>query len=622
MEAFLSFGFLTPSLLLGIPLATAVLMYAYRKRGMGRRQVVASVMILRRLKTTLAARQKFVPPPRFFWELFLLALLGLAAAGLYQRGPRERVAIVLDNSLSMSASTGDRPRFEAAIEDIRGFLEAIGGGARVGLFITTPALTQIGQRLLSPEEAQREVEAVQIAYGADSLQSALTKVVQDTQFDRVVAWSDKKLASPNSRVEVRAPEVARGSNIALREISVQSRPERGVIVIAEVAAFTTGEAAVAVHLTGYKEVAGAVSGVKLAEKQVAVPAGGSARVEFPQESEIFSAYGVRIEGSSRVGEESLDVVPGDNLGFVTTSTGGNLVTVVSADAQAAGSLRALPAVTLKFLSPEQYRASPPTDGIALFHRTVPESLPPTNSLFILPPPGSQLAGTVVQNGPVAITRWEEEHPVLRYLNLPLLRLKALVPLQRPAWAEEIIASSSGTAAFAGEYAGHRYVALGFDLLPFGGRQDPLSSVLLLNAIKWLSGAALSAGYETVPYRIPTVQRLGAKEPQEARYVASAAPQGIKEEGGERIAPVPGLLALGNEGQRTIRAVNFFSDDESNSTTPTSVDIPEYPAPANTTEAGKKSWVDLLVWLVLGLLTVEILLGATSTRSNRAARGSV
>jgi hypothetical protein len=198
----------------------------------------------------------------------------------------------------------------------------------------------------------------------------------------------------------------------------------------------------------------------------------------------------------------------------------------------------------------------------------------------------------------------------------------LVPLQRPAWAEEIIASSSGTAAFAGEYAGHRYVALGFDLLPFGGRQDPLSSVLLLNAIKWLSGAALSAGYETVPYRIPTVQRLGAKEPQEARYVAAAAPQGIKEEGGERIAPVPGLLALGNEGQRTIRAVNFFSDDESNSTTPTSVDIPEYPAPANTTEAGKKSWVDLLVWLVLGLLTAEILLGATSTRSNRAARGSV
>lgn len=622
MEALLSFGFMTPSLLLGIPLAAAVLIYAYRRRGMGRRQVVASVFILRRLKTTLAARQKFVPPPRFFWELFLLALLGLAAAGLYQRGPQERVAIVLDNSLSMSASTGDRPRFEVAIEDIRGFLEALGSGTHVGLFITTPALAQIGQRLLTADEAQRELGSVQIGYGPDSLQSALTKVVQDAQFERVVAWSDKKLASPNSRVEVRAPGVARGSNIAVREMSVESRPERGAMVVAEVAAFTTREAAIAVHLTGYKEVAGSISGVKLAEKQVAVAAGGSARVEFPQGSDMFSAYGVRIEGSSRVGEESLDVVPGDNLGFATTSTGGNLVTVVSSDVEAAGSLRALPAVTLKFLSPEQYQATSLTDGIALFHRMVPESLPQNNSLFILPPPGSQLAGTVVQNGPVAITRWQEEHPVLRYLNLPLLKLKALVPLQRPAWAEEIIASSAGTSAFAGEYSGHRYVALGFDLLPFGGRQDPLSSVLLLNAIKWLSGAALSAGYETVPYRIPTVQRLGAKEPQEARYVAAAAPQGIKEEGAERIAPVPGLLALGNEGQRTIRAVNFFSDEESNSTTTASVDIPEYPAPANTTEAGKNSWIDLLVWLVLGLLMAELLLGATSKRSKRAARVGV
>jgi hypothetical protein len=397
--------------------------------------------------------------------------------------------------------------------------------------------------------------------------------------------------------------VSKVSNVALQEIAIDTRAEHGAAVVAQISAFTDRDATVAAHLTGFREVAGAVTGVKLAEKQIGIPAGGSARVDFPVSAEM-AAYSVKIEPSSRAGEENLDALLEDDLAFVSASEGGSQLTVVTSAPQAAESLQRLPAVSLSFITPEQYQASPPSGGVALFHRTVPADLPAINSVFILPPPGSQLGGELVRGQAIPITRWREGHPLLSYLNIPLLNLKTLVPLQRPGWAEELIASSYGTVAFAGEYGGHRYVALGFDLLPFGGRRDALGSVLLLNILKWLSGATLSAGYEVAPYRIPTSDGSAPGIIREARYIAAASPQGLEGKGAERVAPVPGLLSLGSAAKRSVRAVDFFSDEESNTRNLPTIDVPESIPPTEPSERGADSLMHILVWLVLGVLAVE------------------
>ena len=620
--AFSALGFTAPYLLASIPLGAAILVYAYRKRGVGRRQVVASLLILRRLQTTLSARQKFVPPVRFFIELLAVLLLGLAAAGVHREAPQERIALVVDNSLGMAARVGNESRFAAALQDLRTFLESAPDRTRVGLYITSPVLTQRGAGLLTPSQALKEVEAVQVAYGADALQSALTKVTQEVEYDRVVAWSDKTLEAPHARLQVRAPGVARGSNIAVQNIAVERRADRGVMVVFDIAAFTTREATVAVHLTGFREVAGSLSGVKLAEQQVSIPASRSIRVEFPVETRSMAAFSVRIEPTSRATDESFDVLQEDNIGFVTAAEGGNRLTVVTTDLQAAQSLGVVPAITVSVSTPEQYAAQPVVTGVALFHRTVPPALPAVNSLFVLPPPGSQLGGALVQGSPILITRWKEGHPLLRYLTIPVITLKSLVPLRRPAWAEEIITSTDGTVAFAGEYAGHRYVALGFDLLPFGGRRDPLSSVLLLNILKWLSGATLSSGYELVPHRIPAAEKPGGSTVQDVRYVVAATPQGIEDVGGDRIAPVPGLITLGAAGKRTVRALDFFSDEESNTLSLHTVDVPASPTTSAVAQRGVESLADFLVVVVLGVLAAEGVWALMRARTASRAGGRI
>lgn len=604
IESLTAIGFATPYALLTVPFAASVLVYAYRKRGRGHREVVASVLILRKLKTTLSARQKFVPPPRFFVELLLVALLGLAAAGAYRQAPQERIALVLDNSLGMAARVGGESRLEAAKTDLRSFIESLSANTRLGLFATSPLFHQVGQGLLTPGGVLQELEAIQIAYGPDALQGVLGKLTQDPDFDRVVAWSDKALDAPRARLQVRSAGLGKAANVAITEISLDTRSERSAAVVAEIAAFAGREVTVAAHLTGFREVAGTISGVKLAEKQVTVPASGSAQVEFPVDIASNLAFSVRIEPSSRAGDAAVDAILEDDLAFVAPSGGGNQLNVVTASPQSAESLTRLPAISPSFMTPEQYRIAPPREGTLLFHRTVPSEFPPVNSVFMLPPPDSQLGGKLVQGQSIPISRWQEGHPLLSYLNVPLLSLKALVPLQRPGWAEEVVASTYGTVVFAGEYTGHRYVALGFDLLPFGGRRDPLASVLLLNILKWVSGAALSSGYEIAPYRIPTEQAAPSQRPQEVRYVAAAAPQGLEGRGDERVAPVPGLLAIGGTAKRTVRAVDFFSEEESNTWALQTLDIPEIGVVSVIDERGADSLSNTLVWLVLVVLGVE------------------
>ncbi|NDC38389.1 MAG: hypothetical protein EBZ48_10100 [Proteobacteria bacterium] len=516
----------------------------------------------------------------------------------------------------MGARRAGESRFEAAKSDARSVLEGLSSAAQVGLFVASPQLHQVGAELLTPEAALLELETVQLAYAPDGLQNALTKLTQDTRFDRVVAFSDKTLSAPHARLQVRTPGVAKSANIALQEVSVESRPDGSAAVTAEIAAFSTRDATVAVHLTRFSETAGSFSGAKLAERQVVVPARGAARVELPVNLPAGSAFSVRIEPSSRAGEEDLNAIAEDDLAFVTASGGGNQLTVITVNPQVAESLRRLPAIAPVFMTPGQYSDSPPTDGIALFHRTVPDQLPGVNSLFVLPPPGSMLGGALVQGDTIAVSRWQDGHPLLRYLNTPLLSLRTLVPLRRPAWAEEIITSTEGTAAFAGEYAGHRYVGLGFELLPYGGRRDPLGSVLLLNALKWLSGSSLSAGYEVAPYRIPIVERSG-QPLREVRYIAATAPRGLEGRGEERIAPVPGLLALGASGARSLRAINFFSEEESNTMILHSLEVPEGLVSATTVERGVQPLSDTLVWFVLGVLVCEGVALLWSVRRARA-----
>ena len=102
----LQFGYLLGG---AVALLSPLLVLAYLRQDRARRKVVSSVLILKEIAARPRRRRRFVPPPRFFFELLCLLLLALAATLPARRDERERVAVVVDTSLSMRAFDAKAP---------------------------------------------------------------------------------------------------------------------------------------------------------------------------------------------------------------------------------------------------------------------------------------------------------------------------------------------------------------------------------------------------------------------------------------------------------------------------------------------------------------------------------
>ena len=98
---------------------------------------------------------------------------------------------------------------------------------------------------------------------------------------------------------------------------------------------------------------------------------------------------------------------------------------------------------------------------------------------------------------VSVTSWLESHPLTVYADLHSLVFRRLVTFNEPDWSVPIIGTTNGVAAFAGELKGNKYVALGFEIFPFEGKKAATTSIVTLNAFKWLSGSSLGGGYVSV-----------------------------------------------------------------------------------------------------------------------------
>ena len=114
-------SFLTPFWLLSL-CAVPLLILAYLKRQQSKRYVVSSVLVLRTLSRKVSPKKRFLPPLRFFLELLALLCLTIAAAQPFLDLQGEKIAVLLDNSLSMKAQANSgsaQTRFEVARDSLR-----------------------------------------------------------------------------------------------------------------------------------------------------------------------------------------------------------------------------------------------------------------------------------------------------------------------------------------------------------------------------------------------------------------------------------------------------------------------------------------------------------------------
>jgi hypothetical protein len=264
------------------------------------------------------------------------------------------------------------------------------------------------------------------------------------------------------------------------------------------------------------------------------------------------------------------------------------------------SLRSIAGLSVDVVSPQDYaKQRKDRHRLEIFHYSTPDALPDRNALFILPPTTNILArlGPPLQRP--AISGWRAPHPLTDYVNFSLLRPsygRALIPT---VVAQTVLEGPGGALAFTFEERGFRYAVLGFDPLPYLGRDNLPMSIFTLNLFKWFAGALGSSDKRTG-------ESIGFAPVTAAGFVVTPK--------GERIALRPGISeftatfaqgiyqVLKGAEVETI-AVNFFSPVESDLLHPVPLTLPEEARLGNDKPGFMPLWALLLLGAV-ALLLVE------------------
>ena len=485
------------------------LIYAYLRHGRGPRIEVSSLLILRALAEKASSPKRFSPPLRIIPELLLLLLFVGGASGLYFKGDSGAIAVILDNSISMKATSPTDPLhtsfFALAQNDARATIGRLSSTSRVSLYFTSPASTIIAERPLSPSEASAKIESIYAIDAPDGLRRVLAQVVREGRFERIIVITDKRLSvtfdstlHPAIEVHSLIGDANPPQNIAFTSLSETTSPSGEQAIRASITSYGTEATEVALALS---ELRTDGTTREFAKKSLTLPAHETKSILFPISSESIKLLKGTLSFVGATSEQTAfkknALLADDELYLVRGERGSSFTLYGSLSASELG-LPAIHGYSISALTPDKYTTPQTTShGNLIFHHILPPTLPRASSLFIMPPVGSTLF-SVREGNSGGFTRSLTAHPLLRYLSLTSLTLKSFSTFQVPSWMEVLVSTTAGPVALFGEKDGFRYVAVGFDLLPYEGKSSPTLSIFLLNILSWLSESS-GAQQQHLPY---------------------------------------------------------------------------------------------------------------------------
>lgn len=201
----------------------------------------------------------------------------------------------------------------------------------------------------------------------------------------------------------------------------------------------------------------------------------------------------------------------------------------------------------------------------IFDRIAPPGAPQSGGVMLIGVGLDTLASVGSEIMAPTITSWEDQHPVLRYVNLGAVQLAKARRLTPGPGAVVLARSGEAAVVVAREAPGFRGIAFGWDFLDSDLPMRVGFPVMLTNTIQWL--AQSSGGATTRRERPGAVLRFPAPPGTESADLES--PQG-----GQRINATDGGFTVGactevgpyrlRAGDRTWRwAVDLRSESESN-----------------------------------------------------------
>lgn len=523
---------------------TPLLVLAYLARERPRRVSVSSIMIFRSIGGRAGGR--FGRPKLdwlFFVELLILSLAVLAMAGPFIIESSRQFAVVVDNSVAMQARMADGTvRFAVALDRINIELKEMNDGDHVTVYVTTPAPHPIAATFQSPGAARSAVDrltATDAPADPAALAALLAQLASDTRLNNVIYAGAYPVTPPlPSRLRVYAfdapvPNAALGS-FTLRRDSFTATTLHGRVAVGNYGAspqtFTVTVSA---------------NGRTLAQQRLELQPDEVGAADFPN---------LPLEDTYRADLKPTDDLPVDNVAWATNAAVRSIaVLFVSPSPADANGLQSIPGIKVTARTPDAYT---PDDlaraDVAIFEYAVPKVMPTVNTLLVMPPPEDPIFDFVTSPASKTdVTSWRTTDPITDAVNFRLLNPRVGEFFGVHPWMQAVASGTDGALIIRGERQNHRFIATGFNLFPYLGRENLPMSILTLNMLSYLVGlGSNSAGYRTgQPWIVPAGTET----------IAMPSGRRVGVQSGTVFADVTetGLYQLiGDGGVTTLRAVNL------------------------------------------------------------------
>lgn len=584
----MNLSFLSPlafQLLYALPL----LIVPYLLRKQETEMVVPALFLYQGLPTESRRRLWGWPrlSPLILLQLLLLLLLIAAAARPFLHRQGGKVALVLDTSASMQARAPESSGslFDLAKQQALQALETIPATESVNLFTNAPlpaaAATTPGDRA----QLRAVLPSVTVTDAPDPsdevLSAFFSQLLGEQGFQQVFFFTDRPLAAPASTnaltvVTLGGPQ----SNLAISSFRLERSP------------FLPNEIGATVTVTGADtsgpwmlSVEDAETSNRLASRSFTkAEASGLSFARLP----VATAYRARLE--------VIDGLALDNEAYAVLPPLSEVsVLLVSPSPEVARSLNAIPNLRLERIAPQEYTAAHAARfAFVLFHLTAPDAFPPTNAAFFLPPEGNRLFPLGKSTQRVHVTEWIAAHPLTSYLAFPLFSPTYAQSLRPTGWGQAVIKSTVGPLVLAGEVEGKRYVATGFDALPYLGKRNLPVSIFTLNLLGWLADRAGQP-----PSVLTGSSFTLAGDAASVRF----ADESVLPATGSRVTFLrQGLYNVTEYGVERRIAANLSNAQESHLATPLQLTPLADPTPIAPETTGQPVWP----WLLAGALVLLVL----------------
>ncbi len=478
--------FLAPLGLLFL-LAVPVVVLFYLLRVRFRVLEVSSTYLWERLVRDLAAQDPWQKPHftlLMLFQILLLVLLALALARPVQLVlAQERVfaVLVLDASASMQANDVAPSRFAEARRLASQTIGQLPEGSTVAVIlaklrpeVAVAPTEDAGRALAMLADLKPGSTALDLGAAlrlADALAAGQTKA-------RVDVFTDGAFADaadvPRAAVPTEYHLVGGGgANQAVTAIAARPDPQSGrrYQVFARVRNFGTAAANLTLGIEA--------DGMLVDSRSLTLPASASRDLVFDRLPEGATTIRARLL-------EADDLAVDDSAATVLARPQPTKVLLVSAgNPFLQRALALLPDVELYRVVPTRYGGIGEAQyDLIVFDGFLPESLPKQNLLLVNPPDSTLLPIEGKVERP-AITFWESENPLLRYVSFADVRVQQASKVAVPAWAKALVSAAGVPLIVAGERDGQRILVLAFDLLQSNLPLSASFPILIANAVGYL-----------------------------------------------------------------------------------------------------------------------------------------